>query len=47
MGTLGGIGELAREAIGDGLGKSSVARPGPAADRPAAPGVTGVPRVQG
>ena len=50
MGTLGGIGELAREAIGDGMSKSPMvpkAKPAPVATRGAAPGVPGVPRVEG
>ena len=50
MGTLGGIGELAREAIGDGLSKSPMVpkpKPAPVATRGAAPGVPGVPRVEG
>jgi len=52
MGTLGGIGELAREAIGDGLSKAPTpkAKPpsaGPTAERGSLPGVPGVPRIQG
>jgi regulator of protease activity HflC (stomatin/prohibitin superfamily) len=55
MGTLGGIGELAREAIGDGLSKAATPQPkskpssstGPSAERGALPGVPGVPRIQG
>ena len=40
MGTLGGIGELAREALGDGR-QGRAAAPGPARPCPS------VPRVQG
>jgi regulator of protease activity HflC (stomatin/prohibitin superfamily) len=51
MGTLGGIGELAREAIGDGLSKAATpqAKPKPSttAERGPLPGVPGVPRIQG
>jgi regulator of protease activity HflC (stomatin/prohibitin superfamily) len=53
MGTLGGIGELAREAIGDGLSKAATpkAKPptstAPTAERGSLPGVPGVPRIQG
>jgi len=55
MGTLGGIGELAREAIGDGLGKSPAAPKSPAPpagpeqrpSRGSLPGVPDVPRIQG
>ncbi len=49
MGTLGGIGELAREAIGDGLSKAATPKPKPSttAERGTPPGVPGVPRIQG
>jgi regulator of protease activity HflC (stomatin/prohibitin superfamily) len=51
MGTLGGIGELAREAIGDGLSKAATPAPKPnpatTAERGTLPGVPGVPRIQG
>ncbi len=51
MGTLGGIGELAREAIGDGLSKAAAPAPRPkpatTAERGTLPGVPGVPRIQG
>ncbi len=43
MGTLGGIGELAREALGDGLSKGSTSK-----DSTKAPSrVPGVPRIEG
>jgi regulator of protease activity HflC (stomatin/prohibitin superfamily) len=49
MGTLGGIGELAKEVFGEG--SSSPAAPRvkrePTATRGAAPGVPGVPRIEG
>jgi len=49
MGTLGGIGELAREAIGDGLSKAATpkAKPSTTAERGSLPGTPGVPRIQG
>src|SRR5678815_5161636 len=52
MGTLGGIGELAREAFGEG-GSGTVttprvkAQPKTVATRGAPPGVPGVPRIEG
>jgi hypothetical protein len=39
MGTLGGIGELAREAIGEGMSKAATGK--------SLPGAPTVPRVQG
>ncbi len=50
MGTLGGIGELAREALGEAVGRSPAApkaKASTAADRAPPPGVPGVPRIQG
>jgi len=49
MGTLGGIGELAREALGDGSAKTATpkAKPSTTAERGPIPGVPGVPRIQG
>jgi regulator of protease activity HflC (stomatin/prohibitin superfamily) len=50
IGTLGGIGELAREIIGEG-GSRTAAAPKPksqsSASRGAPPGVPGVPRIEG
>lgn len=45
MGTLGGIGELAREAIGDGLSKAGASPAKPSRTEGAS--LPGVPRVQG
>ena len=50
MGTLGGIGELAKEVMGEVRSKAQApARPKaePAAGRGAPPGVPGVPRIEG
>jgi regulator of protease activity HflC (stomatin/prohibitin superfamily) len=48
MGTLGGIGELAREALSDGLSPSATKpRAQTPAERGTLPGVPGVPRIDG
>ena len=50
MGTLGGIGELAREAFGEGgakIGTPPRVRSEPKASRGGAPTVPGVPRIEG
>ena len=51
MGTLGGIGELAREVFGEGAASRSPAASKPkretVATRGPAPGVPGVPRIEG
>ena len=51
MGTLGGIGELAREALSDGLSKAAAPPSKPhsttTAERGALPGTPTVPRIQG
>ncbi len=47
MGTLGGIGELAREAIGEGFSKAGAAsKPTAKSEGGSLPGVSGVPRIQ-
>ena len=51
IGTLGGIGELTREILGEGGSRGQAAAPKPkgqaSAGRGAAPGVPGVPRIEG
>ena len=49
MGTLGGIGEIAREVLGDGSRSSPDAKPAPQkkTGRGAPPALPGVPRVEG
>ncbi len=52
MGTLGGIGELAREALGEGMSKAATPpppkpKPPTNVERDAPTGLPGVPRIQG